>query len=284
MEDQLNNTYIGIETRRGGGHQGNMLPQVFSLCHVLLYVLYYKLKLCPPTPNQKVYTSAIAVMVEARYNLFTIYPRERNNIHIHYAIWLHCTNSCRVQLDSWLFTQSYFPYVGNARLAMAALMERVQVHVKETGQRTSVPDNPIAQLMYYFDCICACIEPDDSGAVTRLRDYRNYDRLTSDEKAQLLALCLSLSPDKLIGTIFHPSNDCGECSNTFLELSAVKTDLIVTNSLVVGGQRRNIQKIMLFKKVWMENYYIEPLRSIERSSRPPPRAPPPRDDSSCTIL
>ena len=166
---------------------------------------------------------------------------------------------------------------------MAARMERVQIRVKDTTRRTTIPQNPIARLMYYFNCVCTCIEADDSAAIRRLRDYQNYDSLTSDEKAKLLALCLSLSPDKLIGIIFHPSNDCGEFTNKFLELSAVKTDLIVTNSLVVGGQRKNIQKVMLFQKVWMETYYIEPLRSIERSNRPPPSRPRPRRDS-CTIL
>ena len=71
MEDQLNNTYIGVGARRGGGHQGNVLPQVFSLCHVHLYICpVLQIKTVPP--NQKVYTSAIAVMVEARYNLFII--------------------------------------------------------------------------------------------------------------------------------------------------------------------------------------------------------------------
>ena len=164
---------------------------------------------------------------------------------------------------------------------MAARMQRLQVQVKDTTRSTTIPDNPIAKLMYYFNCVCTCVEPDDSETVRRFRDYSNYDRLTSDEKAQLLALCLSLSPDKLIGTIFHPAKECGEFSNAFLELSAVKTDLVVTNSLVVGGQRKNIQKIMLFKEVWMEKYYIEPLRSITRSTRPPPRA---RRDSSCIIL
>ena len=174
---------------------------------------------------------------------------------------------------------------------MAAMMGRVQISVKPTSSPTTVPDDPIAKLMYYFHCVAYCVELEDSD-FDRLRDYKNYTRLTSDEKAKVLALCLALSPDKLIGVIFHPSNDCGGLTNRFLELSAVKTNLLVTDSLVVGGHSKKIQKIMLFEKRWMEIYFIEPLRSIERSQRsPPPSRPAPsrssrssRSSSGCTIL
>ena len=170
---------------------------------------------------------------------------------------------------------------------LAAHMGRLQISVKDTTVSTTIPNDPIAKLMYYFNCVCTCVEPDSSDTIRRLRDYQNYRRLTSEEKAQLLVLVLGLSPDKLIGTIFHPANDCGEHSNAFLELSAVKTDVIVTDSLLIGGQRKQIRKIMTFKKSWLENYYIEPLKAIQRSSsRPQLRAPPPRrrSDDSCTIL
>ena len=172
---------------------------------------------------------------------------------------------------------------------LAAHMERLQINVKNTTVNTTIPDDPIAQLMYYFNSVCTCVEPDSSDTIRRLRDYKNYHRLTSEERAQLLVLVLALSPDKLIGTIFHPSNDCGEFTNAFLELSAVKTDVIVTDSLVIGGQRKQIRKIMKFKKEWIEKYYLEPLQAIQRSSsRPQLRAPPPRRsrrrDDSCTIL
>ena len=169
---------------------------------------------------------------------------------------------------------------------MAAMMGRVQISVKDTTTPTTVPNDPIAKLMYYFDCVASCVEFESSDAVQRLRDYKNYTRLTSDEKAKLLALCLALSPDKLIGVIFHPSSDCGGFSNKFLELNAVKTNLVVTDSLVVGGQSKKILKIMLFEKRWMENNYIEPLRSIERSQRslPPSRPAPSRSSNGCTIL
>ena len=168
-------------------------------------------------------------------------------------------------------------------LVMAAMMGRVQISVKDTTTPTTVPNDPIAKLMYYFNCVASCVELEDSD-FNRLRDYKNYTRLTSDDKAKVLALCLALSPDKLIGTIFHPSNDCG--SNKFLELSAVKTNLLVTDSLVVGGQSKKIHTIMLFEKSWMESYYIEPLRSIERSQRslPPSRPAPSRSSNDCTIL
>ena len=164
---------------------------------------------------------------------------------------------------------------------MAAIMGRTEIKVKDTTQNTTIPNNDIAKLMYYLNCVCACIEPDDNSTINRLRDYKNYDRLSSDEEAQLLALCLALSPDKLIGTIFHLSSNCGDYTNQFLELSAAKTSVLVTESLVIGGHRKRILKVMMFQKSWMESYYINPLRSIQRSHR---RPPPRRRDDSCTIL
>jgi hypothetical protein len=62
---------------------------------------------------------------------------------------------------------------------------------------------------------------------------------------------------------------------------------------MVGGQQKRVRKIMKFKKAWIENNYINPLRAIERGetsrpalpSPPRPRPPPPRrNNDSCTIL
>ena len=164
---------------------------------------------------------------------------------------------------------------------MAAVLGQTEISVKKTGQACTVPNNNIAKLMYYFNCVCSCVEPDQSPTIRRLRDYENYVRLSSDEEAQLLAICLTLSPDKLVGTVLFPADDCGSRSNEFLELSAVSTKLVVAESLVVGGQSKKIKKIMMFTKRWLETYYIEPLRSIERSLRPPPR---PQPKSDCIIL
>ena len=180
---------------------------------------------------------------------------------------------------------------------MAAVIGSTQIHLKKTGSATTVPDNPIAKLMYYFNCICHCVEADDDNTTRRLGDYKNYYALSSEEEAQLLILCLALSPDKLIGSILFPASDDedfnGRC-NEFFELSAVSTRLLVSESLLVGGQQKKVRKIMKFKKSWIESYYLNPLRSIERGHRPsnsraalpspPRRQPPQRSNSSCVIL
>ena len=98
---------------------------------------------------------------------------------------------------------------------------------------------------------------------------------------------MALSPDKLIGNVLFPARDNDiESNNEFLEINAVSTKLVVAQSLLVGGQQRRVRKIMLFKKRWIENNYIKPLRSItegraltspQRSNSPPQRRPsPPR--------
>ena len=135
---------------------------------------------------------------------------------------------------------------------MAAVMGRTEISVKRTTTDATVPDDPIAHLMYYFNCVNCCVEADDSD-LRRLGDYKNYSRLSSAEKAQLLVLCLALSPDKLIGSIFFPVNDD----------TNIGTQLVVAESLLVGGQQKKIRKIMMFKKRWLEQHYLDPLRSIQ---------------------
>ena len=173
---------------------------------------------------------------------------------------------------------------------MAAVLGRTQIEIKRTTSKCSVPDNPTAKLMYYFNCVCSCIEAESDYATNRLRNYSNYHALSSEEEAKLLILCLALSPDKLIGTIFFPAKDedLTEFSNEFFEVSAVNTKLVVAQSLLIGGQQKKVQKIMMFKKSWIENNYLNPLRSFERRQRPSQqmvrRPPPRRNQSSCVIL
>ena len=151
---------------------------------------------------------------------------------------------------------------------MAAVMSRAQLEIKDTSVKTTVPNDPIARLMYYFDCICTCIEPDDDNTIRRLRDYKNYSRLTSEEEAKLIAICEALSPDKVKKVIFHEVKNCGSFSNKFVEIKAVKTDVVVTESFFIGGQWRKIVKLMYFQKHWMVSSYHQPFISLRRRHHP----------------
>lgn len=177
---------------------------------------------------------------------------------------------------------------------MAAVMGRTEISIKRTTSATTVPNDPIAKLMYYFDCVCSCVEIGNDSELNRLRAYKDgYAYLSNEEKAKLLTLCLALSPDKLMGAIFFPAPDdaFNEYPNEFFELSSVSTRLVVAESLLVGGQQKKVRKIMMFKKSWMDNYYLNPLRSISsagednrRALPSPPRRRARERSGSCVIL
>ena len=166
-------------------------------------------------------------------------------------------------------------------MAQVAGLGITQVQIKKFGATITVPNNPKAKLMYYFDCICSCVEPGNDSTFRRLRNY-NYSQLSNKEEVQLLILCLALSPDKLLGSVIFPAKDL-DSANEFFEVSAVSTKLVIAESLLIGGEQKKVKKIMMFKKCWIENNYLNPLKSYERgskralpstSSQPAPRSQP----------
>jgi hypothetical protein len=162
---------------------------------------------------------------------------------------------------------------------MAVAGSRLQVEVKDVSVSASIPNNPTAKLMYYFNCVCYCIEPDDNYAVRRFRNCSNYHDLTRQEKIQLLDLCITLSPSKLDGMIFHREESMNG-SNRFLKLSATKTGIIATESLLIGGQSKKIVNIMQYKNSWMENNYYTPVRELRHNLSASTRS----SNDDCNIL
>lgn len=149
---------------------------------------------------------------------------------------------------------------------MAAVMGRTEVGVRQFGTTVTVPANPKAKLMYYLDCICTVMDLSDERNLTKLRDFRNYHALTEAETDALIALALLLSPEELTGkVIFQDDEMCGSSSNTFYELSSVHDSLVLTDSIVIGGQRRTVKKIMAYTREWFyKNWYTPMLSFTER--------------------
>lgn len=150
---------------------------------------------------------------------------------------------------------------------MAFAMENVRLHVKATGTSVTVPENPRAKLMYYLSCVCDALQLDSSDTrnIARLKDYQNYFRLTEEEKSELLVLCAVLSPDVLLNKVFFQNDRmCGNSSNEFYDIGTVASQLVVSSSIVIGGQRKNIRKIMTFKIAWLRKFYLEPLQALAR--------------------
>ena len=160
---------------------------------------------------------------------------------------------------------------------MAALIGE-KVGIKETGSKATVPGNPTGKLMYYLHCVASVIQLDNPN-LNRLRNFASHYLLSDEEIDALLALVLLLSPDELIGKVFFHSEDCGQFSNRFFELSSVTHMLAVSDNVLIGGERKKVAKIMFFKRCWLQDNYISPLRSFEgrlqRLARGlPGRAPP----------
>ncbi|CAF3991187.1 unnamed protein product [Rotaria magnacalcarata] len=96
------------------------------------------------------------------------------------------------------------------------------------------------------ECVCGAIECNMTPQMNRLSNYNNWRYLSADEIRQLIALCYVFSPDVFEDKVFFNSPAlCGNSSNKFYEISQVRNQLLAVSSIVIAGQSRRVNKIMI---------------------------------------
>ncbi|KAL3863095.1 hypothetical protein ACJMK2_004871 [Sinanodonta woodiana] len=150
-----------------------------------------------------------------------------------------------------------------------AFLHRTELGVRDIGQSADVPNDPRAKLMYYLSCMTTVLDLNDHPNLYRLTNYNAYS-LSEDDTARLIILCLLLSPEILLNKcIFQDDEMCGDSENKFYEISAVSNQLLLTNSILIGGQQRAVHKIMTFKMSWLEQHWSEPIKALLREPKAP---------------
>lgn len=151
---------------------------------------------------------------------------------------------------------------------MAAL-QRQQTQIRDITYGTAdVPNNDIAKVMYYLNCVCYCIDYKDND-ISRLTNYRNWAALSDEEDRLVFILAATLSPDILINKVlFHSDVLSRDMSGRFYEINQVNHQLVIASSLVIAGRTCRVNRILAFKQEWLQNNYIDPMtRLVQRFRR-----------------
>jgi len=157
---------------------------------------------------------------------------------------------------------------------MSVFFQKNEVELKRSGQTVTVPDNDVARLMYYLNCVCVAIQCDQDSEIRRFTNYSDWASLSVDGQKVLLALCYTFSPDILDDKVFfHSDALCGDSTNEFYEVSQVRHQLLAAESIVIAGQTREVNKIMTYKMQWLEKYYLIPMQGLVQKLRSIPERP-----------
>ena len=126
---------------------------------------------------------------------------------------------------------------------MSLTMGYESLDAKMTGSKTTVPENDLAKLMYYLDCVFAVIRYDGAEQYTNYKEYL----LSTKEEQTVVGLAILFNPEImiesslfLVGSNFVPSGS----SNKFYEISNNKIGIHVNFEVMIGGVSRKVMKVM----------------------------------------
>jgi hypothetical protein len=156
---------------------------------------------------------------------------------------------------------------------MALVFQRNEIGFERTGRTVTVPNNDVARLMYYLNCVCVAIDCNHDPDIQRFTSYQNWSYLSIEEQKALLVVCYACSPDVLDDRVFfHSEALCGDSTNEFYTVNQVRNRIVAAESIIIAGQVRQVNKIMTYKMQWMKTYYFDPMqRLVARISAPPAR-------------
>ncbi len=138
-----------------------------------------------------------------------------------------------------------------------------KIGIKTIGVKTSVPENNLAKLMYYLQCVFIVIQYDEDR---RYSDYQNYNLLSVEEEQILLTLVRKFNPkfmrDNLL-FIVEPNLIPSDMINEFFQITDDKIGVHVNSEIVIGGRSVKVKKIMSCTESWINRFFYEPMKAYE---------------------
>ena len=145
---------------------------------------------------------------------------------------------------------------------MQATLGAARTQIKRETRKTDIPNNDIAKLMYYLDCLCCVLECDIGSNLT---DYQNYYNLTQEEEDTVVKLAFLFNPKLLIDLkifILDSRLLLGEFSNEFYKITDEKIGIHVNEQVMIEGKSLRVLKIMACDQNWLRNYYYKPIMNL----------------------
>jgi len=142
-----------------------------------------------------------------------------------------------------------------------------QVGVTDISTTVTIPNNNIARLMYYLDCVDTCLE----GAVPDIYcNYQNCFAMNDDDKVNIVALCAILAPEELLDKIIfdvplHDASLKGSANRIYKveEASTVLTQYGFGRFTAISVEGRDVSvcNILMCCEDWLIQHFDDPMRA-----------------------
>lgn len=144
---------------------------------------------------------------------------------------------------------------------MSATLAMKNVKVRAFGTKVTVPNNAMASLMYYLDCVSTVIDYKDRS----LTDFQNYDELTGEELVAVYALAKIFHPSIFInaGIFIIDQKLLFGNSNQFYEITDETIGFHANREIMIGGKVRKVLKLMACNDYWLSKYYFGPIKQLD---------------------
>ena len=158
--------------------------------------------------------------------------------------------------------------------------------IESIEDTSDVPNDDVARLMYYLSCVHTVIFYDeDDHDKSYLTDYRHYYRLSSEDKQVLLLVAAILNPIIFLESkVFIVLKDIIPSFplsyNMFFKITDQRIGFHINESMLIGGKSVKVLKIMVFSESWLDEYYINPFKRLNRIYSKKNRS----DDDDCCCL
>jgi len=149
--------------------------------------------------------------------------------------------------------------------------------VQAIENKIIVPDNKLAKLMYYLNCVFNVVKYD---VEEKYYNYNNFSLLTKDEEKNVLKLVKSFNPPnmkKLSLFILKPEIIPNGKENEFFEITDKNLGVNINSEVVLEGRVLKVQKVMVCKRSWLYKYYFVPVQEYEspKEQKTAPKYSPP---------